>query len=96
MGRGGESHEAGGRSGSRGRAACEVGRAAAGRETRPGGTGVEGAASGPAGGSGGGGGKAGGSGSCGRTGRGAGAWGRTSPSRPGPCGADWRGVGCGR
>lgn len=57
-------------SGSHGRAACEVGRSAAGRETGVGDIGAEDAASGPVGDSGGGGGKVGGSGSCGRTGHG--------------------------
>lgn len=96
-GRGGGSRERGGRSvpgGSRGRAVREAGRAAADREMGVGDTGAEGAASGPAGGSGGGGGKAGGSGSSGRTGRG--EWGPACLSPPGPCGAGWRGAGCGR
>lgn len=98
-GHGGGGREWSGRSvlrGSRGRAVCEAGRAAAGREKGPGGTGVEGAASELAGGSGGGGGKAEGSGSCGRTGRGVGAWGPVFLSPPGLCGAGWRGEGCGR
>lgn len=83
-------------SGSRGRAVCEgeAGRPAAGHEKGAGGTGVEGAASGPAGGSGGGDGKAEGSGSRGRTG--GGAWRPTCLSPPGPCGAGWQGEGCGR
>ncbi len=80
--------------GSHGRAVREVGRAAAGREKRVGGTGEEGAASGPVGDSGGGGGKAEGSGSCGRTGRD--AWGPAYLSPPELCGAGWQGEGCGR
>lgn len=97
MGHGGGCRELGGRSvlgGFRGRAVHEVGREAAGHERAAGGTGVEGAANGPAGDSGGDGGKAGGSGSCGRTGRD--AWGPVCLSPPGQCGAGWRGEGCGR
>lgn len=96
-GHGGGSCERGGRrvpGGSHGRAVREAGRASAGREKTAGGIGEEGAASGPAGDSGGGGGKAGGSGSCGRTGRD--AWRPACLSPPGPCGAGWRGEGCGR
>lgn len=79
---------------SRGCAASEAGREPAGRETGPGGTGAEGAASGPAGGSGGGGGKAGGSGPRGRTGRG--AWRPVCLSPLAPCGAGWWGEGSGK
>lgn len=79
MGRGGGGREQGGGSVLRGFRGCAVregdpGRVPAGHERRAGGTGVEGAASGPAGGSGGGGGKAGGSVSCGRTECGGDAW----------------------
>lgn len=67
---------------------------AAGCEMGPGGTGVEGAASGPVGGSGGDGGKAGGSGSHGRAG--CDERGLVCLSPLGLCDASWRDEGCGR